>query len=214
MKKLMLGNEALARGLYEAGCSFVSSYPGTPSTEITEYAAKYDELYAEGAPNEKVAMESAFGACLAGKRSFCGMKHVGLNVAADPLFTISYTGVNAGLLIAVADDAGMHSSQNEQDSRHYAIAAKMPMLEPADSAEAIEFAKLGYEISEKFDTAVLIKMCTRVAHSQSIVEESERVLPEDKAYVKDGAKYIMMPGNAKKRLPFVEARTKALTEFA
>ena len=214
MKKLMLGNEALARGLYEAGCSFVSSYPGTPSTEITEYAAKYDEMYAEWAPNEKVAMESAFGACLAGKRSFCGMKHVGLNVAADPLFTISYTGVNAGLLIAVADDAGMHSSQNEQDSRHYAIAAKMPMLEPADSAEAIEFAKLGYEISEKFDTAVLIKMCTRVAHSQSIVEESERVLPEDKAYVKDGAKYIMMPGNAKKRHPIVEERTKALIEFA
>ena len=214
MKKLMLGNEALARGLYEAGCSFVSSYPGTPSTEITEYAAKYDEMYAEWAPNEKVAMESAFGACLAGKRSFCGMKHVGLNVAADPLFTISYTGVNAGMLIAVADDAGMHSSQNEQDSRHYAIAAKMPMLEPSDSAEAIEFTKLGYEISEKFDTAVLIKMCTRVAHSQSIVEESERVLPEDKAYVKDGGKYIMMPGNAKKRHPIVEERTKALTEFA
>ena len=214
MKKLMLGNEALARGLYEAGCSFVSSYPGTPSTEITEYAAKYDEMYAEWAPNEKVAMESAFGACLAGKRSFCGMKHVGLNVAADPLFTISYTGVNAGMLIAVADDAGMHSSQNEQDSRHYAIAAKMPMLEPSDSAEAIEFAKIGYEISEKFDTAVLIKMCTRVAHSQSIVEESERVLPEDKLYEKDGAKYIMMPGNAKKRHPIVEERTKALIEFA
>ncbi len=214
MKKLMLGNEALARGLYEAGCSFVSSYPGTPSTEITEYAAKYNEMYAEWAPNEKVAMESAFGACLAGKRSFCGMKHVGLNVAADPLFTISYTGVNAGMLIAVADDAGMHSSQNEQDSRHYAIAAKMPMLEPSDSAEAIEFAKLGYEISEKFDTAVLIKMCTRVAHSQSIVEESERILPEDKIYEKDGGKYIMMPGNAKKRHPIVEERTKALIEFA
>ena len=214
MKKLMLGNEALARGLYEAGCSFVSSYPGTPSTEITEYAAKYGEIYAEWAPNEKVAMESAFGACLAGKRSFCGMKHVGLNVAADPLFTISYTGVNAGMLIAVADDAGMHSSQNEQDSRHYAIAAKMPMLEPSDSAEAIEFTKLGYEISEKFDTAVLIKMCTRVAHSQSIVEESERVLPEDKPYEKDGGKYIMMPGNAKKRHPIVEERTKALIEFA
>ncbi len=214
MKKLMLGNEALARGLYEAGCSFVSSYPGTPSTEITEYAAKYKEMYAEWAPNEKVAMESAFGACVAGKRSFCGMKHVGLNVAADPLFTISYTGVNAGMLIAVADDAGMHSSQNEQDSRHYAIAAKMPMLEPSDSAEAIEFAKIGYEISEKFDTAVLIKMCTRVAHSQSIVEESERVLPEDKPYEKDGGKYIMMPGNAKKRHPIVEERTKALTEFA
>ncbi|MEE1137350.1 MAG: indolepyruvate ferredoxin oxidoreductase subunit alpha, partial [Acutalibacteraceae bacterium] len=214
MKKLMLGNEALARGLYEAGCSFVSSYPGTPSTEITEFAAKYQEIYAEWAPNEKVAMESAFGASLAGKRSFCAMKHVGLNVAADPLFTISYTGVNAGFIIAVADDAGMHSSQNEQDSRHYAIAAKMPMLEPSDSAEAIEFAKLGYEISEKFDTAVLIKMCTRVAHSQSVIEENERILPADKPYEKDGAKYIMMPGNAKKRHPVVEERTKALIEFA
>ena len=144
MKTLMLGNEAVARGLYEAGCSFVSSYPGTPSTEITECAAKYPEIYAEWAPNEKVAMEAAFGACLAGKRSFCGMKHVGLNVAADPLFTISYTGVNAGMVIAVADDAGMHSSQNEQDSRHYAKAAKLPMLEPSDSAEALAFAKLAY----------------------------------------------------------------------
>ena len=148
MKKLMLGNEAVARGLYEAGCSFVSSYPGTPSTEITEMVAKYEEVYAEWAPNEKVAMESAFGAAMAGKRSFCGMKHVGLNVAADPLFTISYTGVNAGMVIAVADDPGMHSSQNEQDSRHYARASKIPMFEPADSMEAIEFTKLAYEISE------------------------------------------------------------------
>ena len=214
MKKLMLGNEAFARGLYEAGCSFVSSYPGTPSTEITEYAAKYSEIYAEWAPNEKVAMESAFGACVAGKRSFCGMKHVGLNVAADPLFTITYTGVNAGLIIGVADDPGMHSSQNEQDSRHYAIAAKLPMLEPSDSGECIEFVKLGYEISEKYDTPVFIKMCTRVAHSQSIVTESKRVLPEQKPYSKDGAKYIMMPGNAKKRHPIVEKRTLRLTEFA
>ena len=214
MKKLMLGNEAFARGLYEAGCSFVSSYPGTPSTEITEYAAKYSEIYAEWAPNEKVAMESAFGACVAGKRSFCGMKHVGLNVAADPLFTITYTGVNAGLIIGVADDPGMHSSQNEQDSRHYAIAAKLPMLEPSDSGECIEFVKLGYEISEKYDTPVFIKMCTRVAHSQSIVTESERVLPEQRPYLKDGAKYIMMPGNAKKRHPIVEQRTLRLTEFA
>jgi len=158
MKKLMLGNEAVARGLYEGGCSFVSSYPGTPSTEITEEAAKYDEIYAEWAPNEKVAMESAFGASLAGKRSFCGMKHVGLNVAADPLFTISYTGVNAGMIIGVADDAGMHSSQNEQDSRHYARAAKLPMLEPSDSQEAIDFAKLAYEISEEFDVPCMIKM--------------------------------------------------------
>ena len=159
MKKLLLGNEAVARGLYEAGCGFVSSYPGTPSTEITEAAAKYDEIYAEWAPNEKVAMEAAFGASLSGTRSFCGMKHVGLNVAADPLFTLSYTGVNAGMIIAVADDAGMHSSQNEQDSRHYAIAAKLPMFEPSDSAEALEFTKLAYEISEKYDAPVLMKMC-------------------------------------------------------
>ena len=214
MKTLMLGNEAVARGLYEAGCSFVSSYPGTPSTEITECAAKYPEIYAEWAPNEKVAMEAAFGACLAGKRSFCGMKHVGLNVAADPLFTISYTGVNAGMVIAVADDAGMHSSQNEQDSRHYAMAAKIPMLEPADSAEGLEFAKLAYELSEKFDTPVLLKMCTRVAHSQSVVEPGERAEAPAKPYEKNGAKYIMMPGNAKRRHPVVEERTKALIAYA
>ena len=214
MKTLMLGNEAVARGLYEAGCCFVSSYPGTPSTEITECAAKYEELYAEWAPNEKVALEAALGASLAGKRSFCAMKHVGLNVAADPLFTISYTGVNAGLLIGVADDAGMHSSQNEQDSRHYAQAAKIPMLEPSDSAEALDFAKLGYELSEKFDTAVLIKMCTRVSHSQSVVEPGERVVPQQKKYEKNPGKYIMMPANAKNRHPVVEARTKALTEWA
>ena len=146
MKELMLGNKALARGLYEAGCSVVSSYPGTPSTEVTEEAAKYDEIYCEWAPNEKVAMEVAFGASLAGKRSFCGMKHVGLNVAADPLYTCSYTGVNGGMVICVADDAGMHSSQNEQDSRHHAIAAKVPMLEPSDSAEALEFTKRAYEL--------------------------------------------------------------------
>ena len=214
MKTLMLGNEAVARGLYEAGCCFVSSYPGTPSTEITEYAAKYEELYAEWAPNEKVALEAALGAALAGRRSFCGMKHVGLNVAADPLFTASYTGVNAGLLIGVADDAGMHSSQNEQDSRHYAQAAKLPMLEPSDSAEAIAFAKLGYELSEKFDTPVMIKMCTRVSHSQSVVEPGERVMPERRKYEKNPAKYIMMPANAKRRHPMVEARTEALTEWA
>ncbi len=214
MKTLMLGNEAVARGLYEAGCSFVSSYPGTPSTEITECVAKHEEVYAEWAPNEKVALEAAFGASLAGKRSFCAMKHVGLNVAADPLFTISYTGVNAGLVIGVADDAGMHSSQNEQDSRHYAQAAKIPMLEPSDSAEAIAFAKLAYELSEKFDTAVLIKMCTRVSHSQSVVETGERILPEQKKYEKNPGKYIMMPANAKKRHPEVEARTKALAAWA
>ena len=181
---------------------------------MTEYAAKYEELYAEWAPNEKVALEAAFGASLTGKRSFCAMKHVGLNVAADPLFTISYTGVNAGLVIGVADDAGMHSSQNEQDSRHYAQAAKIPMLEPSDSAEALAFAKLAYEISEKFDTAVLIKMCTRVSHSQSVVETAGRVVPEQKNYEKNPAKYIMMPANAKKRHPVVEARTVALTAWA
>ena len=213
MKELMLGNKAIARGLYEAGVCFVSSYPGTPSTEITEEAVKYDEIYCEWAPNEKVAMESAFGASLAGRRSFCAQKHVGLNVAADPLFTMSYTGVNAGMVIVVADDAGMHSSQNEQDSRHYAIAAKVPMLEPADSAEALAFTKLAYEISERFDTPVLIKMCTRVAHSQSIVEPGERVSHE-KPYEKNIAKYVMMPGNAKKRHPIVEERTKALKEYA
>ena len=214
MKQLMLGNEAAARGLYEAGCSFVSSYPGTPSTEITECAAKYAEIYAEWAPNEKVAMEAAFGASLAGKRSFCGMKHVGLNVAADPLFTISYTGVNAGMVIGVADDAGMHSSQNEQDSRHYAVAAKLPMLEPSDSAESLAFAKLAYELSEQFDTPVMLKMCTRVAHSQSIVETGERIEPAQKPYEKDGAKYIMMPGNAKRRHPIVEARLASLRDWA
>ena len=213
MKMLMLGNEAVARGLYEAGCSFVSSYPGTPSTEITEAIAKYPEVYAEWAPNEKVAMESAFGACLAGKRTFCGMKHVGLNVAADPLFTISYTGVNGGMVIGVADDAGMHSSQNEQDSRHYAKAAKIPMLEPADSAEAIAMAKLAYELSEQFDTPVLLKMCTRVSHSQSVVEPGERI-EVSKTYEKNAPKYIMMPGNAKKRHPIVEQRTANLVKWA
>ena len=213
MKQLMLGNEAVARGLYEAGCSFVSSYPGTPSTEITEAVAKYQEVYAEWAPNEKVAMEAAFGASLAGRRSFCGMKHVGLNVAADPLFTISYTGVNAGMVIGVADDAGMHSSQNEQDSRHYARASKIPMLEPSDSAEALEFTKLAYELSEKFDTPVLLKMCTRISHSQSVVEVGERE-EHIKQYEKNIAKYVMMPGNAKRRHPVVEARSAALTEYA
>ena len=214
MKKLLLGNEAVARGLYEAGCSFVSSYPGTPSTEITEYAAKYNEIYAEWAPNEKVALETAFGASLAGKRSFCGMKHVGVNVAADPLFTVAYTGVNGGLIIGVADDPGMHSSQNEQDSRHYAIASKIPMLEPSDSAESIAFVKEAFEISEKFDTPIFIKMVTRVAHSQSIIEENDRLEVPQKEYVKNGEKYIMMPGNAKKRHPIVEQRTLDLIAYA
>ncbi|HIV67461.1 MAG TPA: indolepyruvate ferredoxin oxidoreductase subunit alpha [Candidatus Butyricicoccus stercorigallinarum] len=214
MKQLMLGNQAVARGLYEAGCSVVSSYPGTPSTEVTEEAAKYDEMYCEWAPNEKVAMEVAFGASLAGKRSFCGMKHVGLNVAADPLFTVSYTGVNAGMVIVVADDAGMHSSQNEQDSRHHAIASKIPMLEPSDSAEARAFTMRAFELSEQFDTPVILKMCTRVAHSQSIVETGERITPPEKPYEKNIAKYVMMPGNAKRRHPLVEQRTRDLIAYA
>ena len=214
MKELMLGNAAVARGLYEAGCCVISSYPGTPSTEITEEAAKYDEIYCEWAPNEKVAMEAAFGACLAGKRSFCGMKHVGLNVAADPLYTMSYTGVNAGMVIGVDDDAGMHSSQNEQDSRHHAIASKVPMLEPSDSKESLEFAKLAYELSEEFDTPVLLKMCTRVAHSQSLVETSPRAERPVKTYEKNIAKYVMMPGNAIRRHPVVEERTRKLQEWA
>ena len=214
MKQLMLGNAAVARGLYEAGGCVISSYPGTPSTEITEEAAKYDEIYCEWAPNEKVAMEAAFGACLAGKRSFCGMKHVGLNVAADPLYTMSYTGVNAGMVIGVADDAGMHSSQNEQDSRHHAIASKVPMLEPSDSKESLEFAKLAYELSEEFDTPVLLKMCTRVAHSQSLVETSPRAEQPVKTYEKNIAKYVMMPGNAIRRHPVVEERTRKLQEWA
>ena len=214
MRQLMLGNQAFARGLYEAGCCVASSYPGTPSTEVTEEAAKYDEIYCEWAPNEKVAMEVAFGASLAGKRSFCGMKHVGLNVAADPLYTCSYTGVNAGMVICVADDAGMHSSQNEQDSRHHAIAAKVPMLEPSDSAEAYHFVKRAFELSEEFDTPFIVKMCTRVSHSQSIVEIGERVVPEPKKYEKNIAKYVMMPGNAIRRHPIVEERTRKLIEFA
>ena len=214
MKQLMLGNAAVARGLYEAGCRVVSSYPGTPSTEITEEAVKYDEIYCEWAPNEKVAMETAFGASLAGSRSFCGMKHVGLNVAADPLYTMSYTGVNAGLVVGVADDAGMHSSQNEQDSRRHAVAAKVPMLEPSDSAEALAFTKLAYELSEEFDTPVLLKMCTRVSHSQALVDTQERVEPAPKPYEKNIAKYVMMPGNAIRRHPVVEERTRKLIAWS
>lgn len=214
MKKLMLGNEAFARGLYEAGCRVVSSYPGTPSTEITEEAAKYDEMYAEWAPNEKVAMETALGASIAGARSFCGMKHVGLNVAADPLYTASYTGVNGGMVIAVADDQGMHSSQNEQDSRHHAIASKVPMLEPSDSAECKDFVKTAYEISEQFDTPVIVRMSTRVAHSQSIVDIEERQDDSLKEYVKSPQKYVMMPAYAKTKHVFVEERTVKLAEYA
>lgn len=213
MKELMLGNKAVARGLYEAGCKVISSYPGTPSTEITEEAAVYNEIYCEWAPNEKVALEVAHGATLGGVRAACAMKHVGLNVAADPLFTISYQGLNAGLVVCVADDPGMHSSQNEQDSRHYAIAAKLPMLEPSDSEESRVFAKKAFEMSEKFNTPVLLKMVTRVAHSQSIVDTEERVEPDRVPYVKDPAK-VMMTLNSRNAHIRVEERTKALIEYA
>ena len=213
MKELMLGNKAIARGLYEAGCMIISSYPGTPSTEITEEAAKYDEIYCEWAPNEKVALEVAHGATLGGRRSSTAMKHVGLNVAADPLFTISYQGLNAGLVICVADDPGMHSSQNEQDSRHYAEAAKVPMLEPSDSAECILFTKKAFELSEKYNTPVFIKTCTRVAHSQSVVEPGERIVPDQVPYVKDPTK-VMMTANSRNAHIRVEQRTKDLIALA
>ena len=213
-KKLLIGNEAVARGLYEGCLRVASSYPGTPSTEITECIAKYDDVYSEWAPNEKVAMEVAVGSSIAGARSFCAMKHVGLNVAADPLFTASYTGVNAGMVIAVADDPGMHSSQNEQDSRHYAKAAKMLMLEPSDSEECLEYAKAAYELSEKFDTPVILRLTTRVAHSRSIVNIGERNDIGVKEYVKNPGKYVMMPAMAKKRHIVVEDRMVAEREWA
>ena len=214
MRELMLGNKAVARGLYEAGCCVISSYPGTPSTEITEEAAKYPEIYCEWAPNEKVALEVAHGAAVGGRRAACCMKHVGLNVAADPLYTAAYTGVNGGLVIAVADDPGMHSSQNEQDSRHHAIASKVPMLEPANSQECYDFARAAFRLSEEYDTPVLLRLCTRIAHSQSIVEVGAREEVPQKPYVKDISKYVMMPGMAIRRHPLVEARTEKLREYA
>ena len=214
MKKLMLGNEAIARGAYEAGVRVVSSYPGTPSTEITEFMAKYDEIYCEWAPNEKVAVETASGASLAGGRAVSAMKHVGLNVAADPLFTMSYIGVNAGLVLCVADDPGMHSSQNEQDSRNYALASKIPMLEPADSGECKDFMKKAFSLSEKFDTPVLMRLTTRVAHSQSLVEVCEREDLPLKPYEKNIAKNVMVPANARPKHPAVEARTEQLSAFS
>ena len=212
----MLGNQAVARGLYEAGVSVISSYPGTPSTEITEFSSKYpeDEMYCEWAPNEKVACEVAIGASIAGARSCCAMKHVGLNVAADPLFTASYTGVNGGMVLAVADDPGMHSSQNEQDSRHYAIGAKVPMLEPSDSQECKDYAKLAYEISEKFDTPVILRLTTRVSHSQSAVTTADRIPHTIPEYKKNIAKNVMVPANAIKKHVVVEQRTLDLIEYA
>ena len=214
MKKLLLGNESVARGLWEAGVRFVSSYPGTPSTEITEFAATYPEMYSEWAPNEKVAFEAALGAAVGGGRSFCGMKHVGLNVAADPLFVSGYTGIGGGMVIGVADDPGMHSSQNEQDSRHYAIAAKLPMVEPSNAAECKEYTKAAYELSERFDTPVILRLTTRVSHSRSPVELGERVEREVAPYVKEPGKHVMMPANAKKRHVVVEEHLAALAEYA
>ncbi|MDO4563171.1 MAG: indolepyruvate ferredoxin oxidoreductase subunit alpha [Clostridia bacterium] len=214
MKKLMLGNEAVARGAYEAGVRLVSSYPGTPSTEITEEIAKYDDVFSEWAPNEKVALEVSIGASIGGARAMSCMKHVGLNVAADPLYTVSYTGVNGGLVICVADDQGMHSSQNEQDSRNHAKAAKVIMLEPSDSEECKEYTKAAFDLSEKFDTPVLVRLCTRVSHSQSLVQIGDRADDTPKSYTKDAGKYVMMPAMAKKRHTVVEKRMAEAAQFA
>ncbi|NJD03016.1 MAG: indolepyruvate ferredoxin oxidoreductase subunit alpha, partial [Ruminiclostridium sp.] len=214
MKKLMLGNEAAARGAFEAGVSVATAYPGTPSTEITENLAKYDDVYSEWSPNEKVALEVAIGASIAGARAICSMKHVGLNVAADPLFTVSYTGVNGGLVIIAADDPGMHSSQNEQDSRFYARSSKTPLLEPADSQECKDFVKEAFEISERFDCPVIIRLTTRIAHSQSAVELGNKSDFKLKEYRKDFNKYVMMPAMARKRHVEVEKRMTALREFS
>ncbi len=214
MKKLLLGNAAVARGAYEAGVNVVASYPGTPSTEITEEIVKFDEIYAEWSPNEKVAAEVAIGASIAGARAMSCMKHVGLNVMADPVFTVSYIGANGGLVFCVADDPGMHSSQNEQDSRHYAKASKIMMLEPADSAECKEYTKLAFDLSEQFDTPAFIRLSTRVSHSQSLVELEDRKEVQLKDYEKNIPKNVMMPANAIKRHVVVEERIKALSEFA
>lgn len=215
MKTIMLGNEAVARGAYEAGITVAAAYPGTPSTEITEAIAKnYENIFAEWSPNEKVAVEVALGASFAGARAIASMKHVGLNVAADPLFTASYTGVNGGLVIMVADDPGMHSSQDEQDSRHYARASKVPMLEPANSQECKDYVVEAVKISEKFDTPVIIRLTTRIAHSQSAVELGEKENFELKEYTKNPDKYVMMPGMAKKRHVVVEQRMKDLQDFS
>jgi len=211
LKKLLLGDHAVAQGAFEAGVKVAAAYPGTPSTEITEYFSTFDNVYCEWSVNEKVAMEVGIGASMAGGRALVSMKHVGLNVAADPLFTYAYTGVNAGLVIAVADDPGMYSSQNEQDSRFYALSAHVPMLEPSDSQEAKDFTKLAFEISEKYDTPVFIRLTTRVAHSRSFVEISERKEIEFD-YKQNISKYVMVPGNARGRHVKVEEREKLLAE--
>ncbi len=211
-KKIMLGNEAIARGAYEAGVKVSAAYPGTPSTEISENIVKYQEIYAEWSPNEKVAMEVAIGASISGVRALASMKHVGVNVASDPLYTISYAGVGGGLVLVAADDPGLYSSQNEQDTRCVARAALVPVIEPSDSAEAKEFMKFAYEISEKYDTPVIVRTTTRLSHSQGVVEFGERTEPADKPYTRNPAKYVMMPANAKGRHVYVEERMKRLSE--
>ena len=213
-KKIMLGNEAYARGAWEAGVKVSAAYPGTPSTEISENLDKYSEVYAEWSPNEKVAAEVAIGASISGVRALASMKHVGLNVAADPLYTAAYTGVGGGLVLIVADDPGMYSSQNEQDTRMIGRAANVPVLEPSDSQEAKDFVKLAYDISEKYDTPVIVRSTTRLSHSQGVVTLEERIVPEDKPYERNPAKYVMMPGNAKGRHLVVEDRMKKLSEDA
>ena len=215
MKELLTGNEAIARGAYEAGLYFASAYPGTPSTEILENLSKCkDELYCEWAPNEKVALEAALGASIAGVRSLAAMKHVGVNVAADPLFTMVYTGIEGGLVLVSADDPGMHSSQNEQDNRNYATHSRILMLEPSDSQEAKDFTKLAFELSEKFDTPVMLRVTTRICHSKSLVELGERKTSQPGPYEKDIAKYVATPANAKKlRIALVD-RLKAMTEYS
>jgi len=214
MKELLSGNEAVARGAYEAGVSIASAYPGTPSTEILENIAKYKQIYSEWSPNEKVALEVAIGASIAGARSLAAMKHVGVNVAADPLFTFAYTGVNGGCVIVSADDPGMHSSQNEQDNRYYAKAAKMPMLEPSDSQEAKEFTKLAYEISEKFDIPILLRLTTRICHSKGLVELDERKDVGIREYNKDIAKYVATPANARKLHVNLEEKLEKLQDYS
>ncbi|MCR4441314.1 MAG: indolepyruvate ferredoxin oxidoreductase subunit alpha [Peptococcaceae bacterium] len=214
MKTIMSGNEAVARGAYEAGCSVAAAYPGTPSTEILESTAAYKEIYSEWSTNEKVALEIACGASIAGARALAAMKHVGLNVAADPMFTAAYTGVNGGLVIVTADDPGCHSSQNEQDNRNYAPFAKVPMLEPSDSQECKDYLKLAFELSERFDTPVLLRMTTRVCHSKGLVELGERVEAGVKEYKKDAAKYVMAPANARARRAILEERLGRLREYA
>ena len=211
-KKIMLGNEAIARGAFEAGVKVSAAYPGTPSTEISENIVKYPEIYAEWAPNEKVAMEVAIGASISGVRAMASMKHVGVNVAADPLYTISYCGVNGGLVLVAADDPGLYSSQNEQDTRCVARAAMVPVLEPSDSQEAKDFMKYAFDLSEKYDTPVILRTTTRLAHSQGQVSLEDRFEPVDVEYTRNPAKFVMMPGNAKPRHVYVEQRLKAMAE--